>query len=74
MSEADFVKEAIRLIGPVKKHDKLLDKECFIKIFKYTGDFAKLKGKEQKAKAQEERIQAFNKDHKKYLDLLKKTI
>lgn len=42
-TEEDFVKQAIEHIGEVKKKDKMLDKDSFIKIFKYTGDFAKYK-------------------------------
>lgn len=51
-----------------------MTKECFIKIFKYTGDFAKLKSKDAKAKAQETRCKEFGGDPKKYLEALKATI
>jgi hypothetical protein len=51
-----------------------LTKECFIKIFKYSGDFAKLRGRELKSKAQEERMTHFGSDHKKYLATLQKTV
>jgi hypothetical protein len=51
-----------------------LSKESFIKIFKYTGDYAKLKSRDIKSKAQEKRCKDFGKDHKKYLDALKGTV
>lgn len=52
ISEEDFVNKAVEKIGAIKKTpQKLLDKECFIKIFKYTGDLAKMKSKELKKKA-----------------------
>ena len=57
-----------------KTKHKTLDKDCFIKVFKYTGDFAKLRSKELKKKAQDERVAHFGKDHKKYLEALKKSI
>ena len=46
----------------------------FIKIFKYTGDFAKLRSKGMKAKAQEERIAHFDTDHQEYLKALQATV
>jgi hypothetical protein len=46
--------KAVERIGEIKKtKHKTLDKDCFIKVFKYTGDFAKLRSKELKKKAQE---------------------
>ena len=54
MSEEEFVEKAVALIGEVKKNEnKTLHKDTFIKIFKYTGDFAKLRSKDLKTKAQE---------------------
>jgi len=44
-----------------------LEKDSFIKVFKYTGDFAKLKNKEIKKNAQAKRAEHFLKDHKQYL-------
>lgn len=67
--------KAIEKIGQVQKTPrKTLGKDSFIKIFKYTGDFAKLKSKDIKAKAQEKRSQEFGKDPKKYLEALKATV
>ena len=52
ISEEEFLEKAIAAIGPVKKTNrKTLDKDSFIKVFKYTGDFAKLKNKEMKKNA-----------------------
>lgn len=74
ISEEEFLEKAMEAIGPLKKTpQKTLDKDSFIKVFKYTGDFAKLKNKELKQKAQETRIEFFN-DPKKYMDSLKKNI
>lgn len=43
VSEEEFLKRAVEAIGEVKKAGKVLDKDTFVKIFKYTGDFAKFK-------------------------------
>mgnify|MGYP001447178484 CR=1 FL=1 len=70
-----FLEKCIEHIGEVKKNDnKTLHKDTFIRIFKYTGDFAKLRSKGIKAAAQEERCQFFGDDHKKYLEALQKTV
>jgi hypothetical protein len=46
ISEEDFLKKVIEFVGEIKKNDnKTLHKDTFIKIFKYTGDFAKLRSK-----------------------------
>lgn len=75
ITEEEFVEKAIAAIGEIKKNDnKTLAKDSFIKIFKYTGDFAKLRSKEIKQKAQEERCVHFNADSKKYLEALQKTV
>ena len=75
ITEEDFLKQAIEKIGAVKKNDnKTLHKDTFIKIFKYTGDFAKLRSKGIKQKSQEERAAHFDSDHKKYLEALQKTV
>jgi hypothetical protein len=75
ITEEEFLKIAIEKISPIQKTpNKTLSKESFIKIFKYTGDFAKLKAKDLKTKAQESRCEHFGKDAKKYLEALKKTV
>ena len=52
MTDDEFVDKAVELIGELKKNDnKTLHKDTFIKIFKYTGDFAKLRSKDLKQKA-----------------------
>jgi hypothetical protein len=75
ISEEDFLNKAVENIGTIQKTpQKTLTKDCFIKIFKYTGDFAKLKSREAKAKAQENRCKEFGGDPKKYLLALKSTV
>jgi hypothetical protein len=75
VSEEEFVERAVAAIGTLNKTaNKTLDKESFIKVFRYTGDFAKMKGRELKAKAQAKRCEFFNKDHKMYLQTLKDNI
>ena len=50
MTEEEFLESAITNIGEVKKNEnKTLQKDTFIRIFKYTGDFAKLRSKGIKA-------------------------
>ena len=71
LSEPDFLEMVVEKIGPLKKNEnKTLHKDSFIKIFKYTGDFAKLKSKGLKQKSQDERLIHFNENHKAYLDAL----
>jgi hypothetical protein len=49
ISEEEFLEKATEAIGPIKKtNKKTLEKDSFVKIFKYTGDFAKLKNRELK--------------------------
>ena len=56
ITEEEFLEKAIEKIGEVKKtENKTLHKDSFIRIFKYTGDFAKLRSKGIKQQAQEER-------------------
>lgn len=75
LGEDEFLEEAAKAIGePKKTARKTLEKETFIKVFKYTGDFAKMKNKQLKAKAQEKRSEHFDKDHKKYIAELKASI
>jgi hypothetical protein len=74
-TEEEYLELALQYIGDVKKTDRnTLSKDSFIKVFKYTGDFAKLKNKTLKSVAQENRSEYFNMDHKLYLDSLKATI
>lgn len=52
ITEDAFVEKVAELVGEVKKNEnKTLQKETFIKIFKYTGDFAKLRSKGVKQQA-----------------------
>ena len=77
LSEDEFVAKAVELIGEVEKNannNKVLSKDCFIKIFKYVGYFAKLRTTELKKSAQADRCTHFNVDHSKYLEALQKTI
>lgn len=75
ITDEEFVEKAIENIGEVVKNDKkLLNKDTFIKIFKYAGDYAKLRSKEIKQAAQETRCTHFGTDHKKYLEALQKTV
>lgn len=74
LSEEEFVTKAIEHIGEVKKVNKMLEKDSFIKIFKYTGDFAKYKNQALKKQAQEQRVTQFGKDAKAYLAALKSNI
>ena len=44
LTEEQFLDQVATVIGEVKKNeDKTLTKDSFIKIFKYTGDFAKMR-------------------------------
>lgn len=69
------MEKAIAAIGTIKKTPrKTLDKDSFIKVFKYAGDFAKLKNKEVKQQAQSKRLEFFKTEPKKYLEVLKTTL
>ena len=62
ITEEEFINKAIERIGQVKKdpkNNKVLERDCFIKIFKFTGDFAKMKTTEMKKKAQHDRMACF---------------
>ena len=50
ISEEEFLVKAIQKIGPIQKNPatKTLTKDSFIKIFKFTGYFAKIKSKDLK--------------------------
>ena len=53
VTEEEFLEKCVESIGEVKKNEnKTLAKDTFIRIFKYTGDFAKLRSKGIKAEAQ----------------------
>lgn len=46
LTEDQFIEKAVAAIGEVKKTDsKLLTKDTFIKVFKYSGDFAKMRSR-----------------------------
>lgn len=75
ITDAEFIAAAKTKIGEIQKNDKkLLVKDTFIKIFKYAGDYAKLKSKDIKAAAQARRCTHFGTDHKKYLEALQGTV
>ena len=49
ITEEEFLNKVVEKIGAVQKtKNKTLAKDTFVKIFKYTGDFAKLRSKELK--------------------------
>jgi len=75
LSEEDYINKVALAIGEIKKNDnKTLTKDTFIRIFKYTGDFAKMRSQALKLEAQVERIKWFNTNHHMYLEALTKTI
>jgi len=75
ISEDEFLNRAVEAIGPLKKTaKKTLEKDSFIRVFKYMGDFAKLKNRDMKKFAQAKRCEVFNEDSKKYLEALRKTM
>jgi hypothetical protein len=75
ITEEEFLAKAVIKIGPILKNkNKTFTKETFIRVFKYTGDYAKLKAKELKKTAQADRCVSFGKDSKKYLEALKKCV
>ena len=77
ITEEEFVEKACALIGDIKKNEnntKSLSKDSFIRIFKYTGDFAKMRSQSLKTDAQITRCEHFNKDAQKYLEALQKTL
>jgi hypothetical protein len=52
ITDEEFLTKAVERIGEIKKtKNKTLDKDTFIRIFKYTGDFAKIRSKELKKSA-----------------------
>ena len=63
LDDEGFLKATIDAIGTVTKTPKkTLDKDTFIKVFKYTGEFAKFKNAEMKRVAQERRCEHFGAD------------
>ena len=75
ITEEEYLEKAIELIGELKKTPKkLIEKDCFIKIFKYTGEFGRMRSKGIKKQLQEKRCEVFEKDSKQYLEELKKSI
>ena len=49
MTEEEFLNMAVEKVGEIKKtKNKTLQKDSFIKIFKLTGEFAKMRSKEVK--------------------------
>ena len=65
ITEEEYLNKAIEKIGQVTKTaNKTLTKDCFIKVFKYTGDYAKIKAKDTKTKAQAKRSAQFGGDAK----------
>ena len=49
ITDEEFLAKAVALILPIQKTlNKTISKESFIKIFKYTGDYAKLKSRDMK--------------------------
>jgi len=74
LDEEGFLKAAIDAIGSVNKvAGGVLDKESFIRVFKYTGEFAKFKNQEMKKVAQANRIEHFE-NGTEYLKALKANI
>jgi hypothetical protein len=49
ITEEEFLNKAVERIGDIQKtKNKLLTKDSFIKVFKFTGEFAKLRSKDIK--------------------------
>lgn len=72
LNDEEFLEEVKKVVGDIKKTPKkTLDKESFVKIFKYTGDYAKRKTRQVKAEGQAKRCQVFDDpDSKKYLQAI----
>jgi len=72
LPEEEFLEKAAEVIGTLKKTArKTLEKESFIKVFKYMGDFNKMKTRELKKEAQKKRCESFDKDAAVYMQALK---
>lgn len=75
ITEDEFLDKAIQKIGDIQKtKNKTLAKDSFIKVFRMTGEFAKLRSKEVKKQGQSKRMEHFGTDAKKYLEALKNVI
>lgn len=74
LTPEEFIAKAAEKILPVRKTGKNLHKETFVKLFHYTGDYAKFRTTELKKEAQEKRLQHFQVDSKKYLEEMKATV
>jgi hypothetical protein len=75
ITEEEFLDKAVERIGTIQKtKNKTLSKDSFVKIFKFTGEFAKLRSKDIKKAGQIKRCAEFGKNAKKYLELLKDVI
>ncbi len=75
MTDDEFLDKAADIIGPLKKtKTKTLHKDSFIKVFKYCGEFAKMRSKDIKKDAQVKRSVFFEKDSKAYLKALVETV
>ena len=76
ISEEEFLEKAMETIGTLKKSQdkKTLDKESFIKVFKYMGEFAKIRNKEAKKSAQTSRCEKFNAGSQEYFAALQSTM
>lgn len=75
ITEEEFLDKAIQKIGDIQKtKNKTLAKDSFIKVFRMTGEFAKLRSKEVKKQGQSKRMEHFGTDAKKYLEALKNVI
>lgn len=71
ITEEEYLEKAAEAIGEIKKTPKkTLDKDTFLKVFKYTGDFAKMKNKQLKVEGQDKRCEFFGKDAKEYLRVM----
>lgn len=72
LPEEEFLDKVVETIGPLEKTDrKILKKDSFIKVFKYMGDYNKLKTRDLKKKAQEKRCEVFGEEAKVYLEAIK---
>lgn len=72
LPEEEFLDKVVEAVGTLQKTEKkTLQKDSFIKVFKYMGDFNKIKTRELKKTAQQKRCDAFNEDSKVYLEALK---
>lgn len=70
--EEEFLKKAKEAIGELKKTArKTLEKDTFIKVFKYMGDFNKMKTRDLKKSAQSKRCESFESDSAAYMVALK---